>query len=39
MAPLALVYGFSLYQVATILIAPRLVNRAPEILAVVARDA
>lgn len=39
MAPLALVYGFSLYQVATILIAPRLMNRAPEILAVVARDA
>ena len=39
MAPLALVYGFSVYQVATILIAPRLMNRAPEILAVVARDA
>lgn len=39
MAPLALIYGFALYQVATILIAPRLMNRAPEILAVVARDA
>src|SRR6185437_538919 len=38
-APLALFYGFSLYQVATLLIAPRLMNRAPEILAVVARDA
>ncbi len=38
-APLALFYGFSLYQVATLLIAPRLMNRAPEILSVVARDA
>ncbi|HEU5345372.1 MAG TPA: hypothetical protein VFU60_13570 [Ktedonobacterales bacterium] len=39
MAPLALVYGFSLYQIATLVIAPRLMRRAPEILAVVARDA
>lgn len=38
-APLALFYGFSLYQIATLLIAPRLMDRAPEILAVVARDA
>jgi hypothetical protein len=37
-APLALFYGFSLYQVATLLIAPRLLARGPEILAVVARD-
>jgi ABC-2 type transport system permease protein len=38
-APLALVYGLSLYQFATILIAPRLLKRAPEILATVAREA
>ncbi|HEY7848734.1 MAG TPA: hypothetical protein VIC27_01655, partial [Ktedonobacterales bacterium] len=38
-APLALFYGFSVYQLATLLIAPRLLDRAPEILAVVARDA
>lgn len=38
-APLALLYGLSVYQFATILIAPRLLKRAPEILAVVARDA
>ncbi len=38
-APLALFYGFSLYQIATMLIAPRLLKRAPEILSVVARDA
>ncbi|HET9109739.1 MAG TPA: hypothetical protein VFN78_02830 [Ktedonobacterales bacterium] len=37
-APLALFYGFSLYQVATLLIAPRLLKRQPEILSVVARD-
>lgn len=37
-APLALFYGLSLYQIATLLIAPRLLKRAPEILAVVARD-
>ncbi len=38
-APLALLYGLALYQFATLLIAPRLLNRGPEILAVVARDA
>lgn len=38
-APLALFYGLSLYQLATMIIAPRLLNRAPEILAVVAKDA
>jgi len=38
-APLALLYGLALYQIATLLIAPRLLNRGPEILAVVARDA
>ena len=37
-APLALLYGIALYQIATILIAPRLEKRAPEILAAVARD-
>lgn len=37
-SPLALFYGLSLYQVATLLIAPRLLKRAPEMLAVVARD-
>ena len=38
-APLALFYGLSLYQIATMLIAPRLLKRGPEILAVVAKDA
>lgn len=38
-APTALIYGLALYQVATMLIAPRLLKRAPEMLAVVARDA
>ena len=38
-APLALLYGLALYQIATLVIAPRLLNRGPEILAVVARDA
>lgn len=38
-APLALIYGLAIYQAATMLIAPRLLKRAPEILAVVARDA
>lgn len=37
-APLALIYGMALYQVATLLIAPRMLKRAPEILANVARD-
>ncbi|HEX8981775.1 MAG TPA: hypothetical protein VF792_03315 [Ktedonobacterales bacterium] len=38
-APTALIYGLALYQVATMLIAPRLLKRAPEMLSVVARDA
>lgn len=37
-APLAFLYGLALYQFATLLIAPRLTKRAPEILAAVARD-
>ncbi|HEX8730812.1 MAG TPA: hypothetical protein VF725_02020 [Ktedonobacterales bacterium] len=37
-APLAFLYGLALYQFATLIIAPRLTKRAPEILAAVARE-
>lgn len=37
-APLALLYGLALYQIATLLIAPRLLKRGPELLALITRD-
>ncbi|HEX9039354.1 MAG TPA: hypothetical protein VF808_20400 [Ktedonobacterales bacterium] len=37
-APLALLYGLAMYQIATRLIAPWLGKRAPEIVALTARD-
>jgi hypothetical protein len=36
--PLALVYGITFHQVVTRLVAPRIVDRAPEILAVTTRE-
>ncbi|HCI82902.1 MAG TPA: hypothetical protein DHW02_24790 [Ktedonobacter sp.] len=36
--PLSLVYGAALYVIITNLVAPRMLNRVPEILAVVARE-
>src|SRR5258708_13069919 len=36
--PLSLVYGIAFHQVVTLLVAPRILKRAPEILAVTTRD-
>ena len=36
--PLSLIYGVAFYLIVTNLVAPRLLNRVPEILAVVARE-
>ena len=36
--PLSLVYGVAFHQVVTLLVAPRILERAPEILAVTTRE-
>ncbi|HYA99491.1 MAG TPA: hypothetical protein VED37_04670, partial [Ktedonobacteraceae bacterium] len=36
--PLSLIYGIAFHQVATRIVAPRMVERAPEILAITTRE-